>query len=88
MIINDLISHSYRVTVDNKTCVFEKETDPTMLRSPTAGKLLHYVLDDGDHVFSGDTYAEMEVNVTPAGQISFLMDAGLVFTVCLRCGFR
>ncbi|XP_056276127.1 acetyl-CoA carboxylase isoform X3 [Pseudoliparis swirei] len=76
---------SYRVTVDNKTCVFEKETDPTMLRSPTAGKLLHYVLDDGDHVFSGDTYAEMEVmkmvmtlTVQQSGCVRFVKRPGAV----------
>ncbi len=27
---------SYRITVGNKTCVFEKERDPTVLRSPSA----------------------------------------------------
>ncbi|XP_054466487.1 acetyl-CoA carboxylase isoform X1 [Anoplopoma fimbria] len=52
---------SYRITVGNKTCVFEKEKDPTVLRSPTAGKLLQYVVDEGVHVSSGETYAEIEV---------------------------
>ena len=27
----------YRIIVGNKTCVFEKENDPTLLRSPSAG---------------------------------------------------
>lgn len=57
---------SYRITVGNKTCVFEKETDPTVLRSPSAGKLLQYIIEDGDHVCAGETYAEIEVNVLKA----------------------
>ncbi|KAJ8315639.1 LOW QUALITY PROTEIN: hypothetical protein KUTeg_007789 [Tegillarca granosa] len=52
---------SYRITIGNKTCVMQKENDPTILRSPSAGKLLSYVIDDGGHVFAGDVYAEIEV---------------------------
>ncbi|KAF0033826.1 hypothetical protein F2P81_013892 [Scophthalmus maximus] len=52
---------SYRVTVGNKTCVFEKEKDPTVLRSPSAGKLLQYMVEDGGHLGAGETYAEIEV---------------------------
>ncbi|XP_059192405.1 acetyl-CoA carboxylase isoform X2 [Centropristis striata] len=52
---------SYRITVGNKTCVFEKERDPTVLRSPSAGKLLQYMVDDGGHICAGETYAEIEV---------------------------
>ncbi len=55
--------HSYRITVGNKTCVFEKEKDPTVLRSPSAGKLLQYIVENGGHVCAGETYAEIEVNV-------------------------
>jgi biotin carboxyl carrier protein len=32
-----------------------------MHRSPSAGKLLNYVVEDGGHLFSGDVYAEIEV---------------------------
>ncbi|KAL6114247.1 acacb [Pungitius sinensis] len=78
---------SYRVTVSNKTCVFEKETDPTMLRSPTAGKLLHYVVDDGGHVLSGEIYAEIEVmkmvmalTVQQSGCVHFVKRPGAVLT--------
>lgn len=46
--------------------MFEKETDPTVLRSPSAGKLLQYIIEDGDHVCAGETYAEIEVNVLKA----------------------
>ncbi|GAA6102191.1 acetyl-CoA carboxylase 1 isoform X5, partial [Tachysurus ichikawai] len=51
----------YRITIGNKTCVFEKENDPSLLRSPSAGKLIQYTVEDGDHVFSGQCYAEIEV---------------------------
>ena len=62
-----VISHfpslrSYRITIGNKTCVFEKENDPTVLRSPSAGKLMQYTVEDGDHVEAGSSYAEMEVS--------------------------
>ena len=30
-------------------------------RSPSAGKLISYVVEDGGHVFGGDVYAEIEV---------------------------
>ncbi|XP_034608227.1 acetyl-CoA carboxylase 1 isoform X1 [Trachemys scripta elegans] len=51
----------YRITIGNKTCVFEKENDPSLLRSPSAGKLIQYVVEDGGHVFSGQCFAEIEV---------------------------
>ncbi|KAM9292310.1 acetyl-CoA carboxylase 1-like [Gastrophryne carolinensis] len=51
----------YRITIGNKTCVFEKENDPSILRSPSAGKLIQYVVEDGGHVFGGQCYAEIEV---------------------------
>ncbi|GCB65673.1 hypothetical protein scyTo_0007767 [Scyliorhinus torazame] len=51
----------YLITIGNKTCMFEKEKDPTVLRSPSAGKLLQYLVEDGDHVFSRHCYAEIEV---------------------------
>ncbi|XP_053219260.1 acetyl-CoA carboxylase 2 isoform X2 [Podarcis raffonei] len=51
----------YRITIGNKTCDFEKENDPTLLCSPSAGKLLQYTVDDGGHVCVGHSYAEIEV---------------------------
>ncbi|XP_064837408.1 acetyl-CoA carboxylase isoform X3 [Oncorhynchus masou masou] len=51
----------YRITIGNKTCVFEKENDPSLLRSLSAGKLIQYNVEDGGHVFSGQCYAEIEV---------------------------
>ena len=42
--------------------MFEKEKDPTVLRSPSAGKLLQYMVEDGGHICAGHPYAEIEVN--------------------------
>ncbi|XP_027888987.1 acetyl-CoA carboxylase isoform X2 [Xiphophorus couchianus] len=76
---------SYRVTVGNKTCVFEKERDPTVLRSPSAGKLLQFTVEDGDHIFAGEPYAEIEVmkmvmtlTVPQSGCIHFVKRPGAV----------
>lgn len=52
---------SYRVTIGIQTCVFQKENDPTLLRSPSAGKLVQFLIDDGQHVDAGQVYAEIEV---------------------------
>ncbi|CAB1453393.1 unnamed protein product [Pleuronectes platessa] len=79
---------SYRITVGNKTCVFEKEKDPTVLRSPSAGKLLQYMVEDGGHVNAGDVYAEMEVmkmvmtlTVQQSGCIHFVKRPGAVLVL-------
>jgi acetyl-CoA carboxylase/biotin carboxylase 1 len=50
-----------RLMVDAKTCLIEQENDPTQLRSPSPGKLLRFLIDSGDHVNSGESYAEIEV---------------------------
>uniref|UniRef100_A0A2K5QF51 acetyl-CoA carboxylase n=1 Tax=Cebus imitator TaxID=2715852 RepID=A0A2K5QF51_CEBIM len=74
---------SYRITIGNKTCVFEKENDPTVLRSPSAGKLTQYTVEDGGHVEAGSSYAEMEVmkmimtlNVQESGRVKYLKRPG------------
>lgn len=59
-----LLFPRYRITIGNKTCVFEKENDPSILRSPSAGKLIQYVVEDGGHVFAGQCFAEIEVRVS------------------------
>ncbi|KFR12883.1 Acetyl-CoA carboxylase 2, partial [Opisthocomus hoazin] len=81
----------YRITIGNKTCDFEKEKDPTVLRSPSAGKLLQYTVDDGGHVAEGKIFAEIEVmkiimtlTVEEAGRVHYvkrpgaLLEAGCV----------
>ncbi|XP_041352027.1 acetyl-CoA carboxylase-like isoform X1 [Gigantopelta aegis] len=76
---------SYRITIGNKTCVLQKENDPTLLRSPSAGKLLSYLVEEGSHVFAGDVYAEievmkmvMELQVSECGCIHFVKRPGAV----------
>ncbi|XP_063237346.1 acetyl-CoA carboxylase isoform X2 [Bacillus rossius redtenbacheri] len=51
----------YRIVIGNQTCVFEKENDPSQLRAPSAGKLINYLVEDGDFVNEGQAYAEIEV---------------------------
>ncbi|XP_008215451.1 acetyl-CoA carboxylase isoform X2 [Nasonia vitripennis] len=51
----------YRVVIGNQTCVFEKENDPSLLRCPSAGKLINYLVEDGGHVEANQAYAEIEV---------------------------
>ncbi|TSL34519.1 Acetyl-CoA carboxylase [Bagarius yarrelli] len=75
----------YRITIGNKTCVFEKENDPSILRSPSAGKLIQYTVEDGGHVFAGQCYAEIEVmkmvmtlTAVESGCIHYVKRAGAV----------
>ena len=75
----------YRVIIGNKTCVFEKEDDPTLMRAPSAGKLLNYVVEDGSKVFRNHPYAEMEVmkmvmtlTASVSGTITYVKRAGAV----------
>jgi acetyl-CoA carboxylase / biotin carboxylase 1 len=51
----------YRIVIGNQTCIFDKENDPSLLRSPSAGKLINLLIEDGGHVSKGQPYAEIEV---------------------------
>ncbi|XP_077270819.1 acetyl-CoA carboxylase isoform X1 [Temnothorax americanus] len=51
----------YRIIIGNQTCIFEKDNDPSLLRSPSAGKLINFLVEDGGHVGAGQAYAEIEV---------------------------
>lgn len=75
----------YRIVIGNQTVVFEKENDPSLLRSPSAGKLINLLIDDGCHVTKGQPYAEIEVmkmvmalSAQESGSISFVRRAGAV----------
>uniref|UniRef100_A0A8D1NL69 acetyl-CoA carboxylase n=1 Tax=Sus scrofa TaxID=9823 RepID=A0A8D1NL69_PIG len=77
--------NSYRLTIGNKTCVFEKENDPTILRAPSAGKLMQYTVEDGGHVEAGGSFAEIEVmkmimtlNVQESGRVKYVKRPGAV----------
>ncbi|KAJ8868693.1 hypothetical protein PR048_030232 [Dryococelus australis] len=54
----------YRVIIGNQTCVFDKENDPSQLRAPSAGKLISYLVEDGDFLNEGQAYAEIEASTT------------------------
>lgn len=54
-------ANATRLSVDGKTCLLEAENDPTQLRTPSPGKLVKYLVESGDHVITGQPYAEVEV---------------------------
>lgn len=75
----------YRVVIDNRTYVFEKENDPSIVRSPSAGKLLNLLVDEDGHVNRGQPYAEIEVmkmvmqlTAAEAGRLTWCRRAGAV----------
>ncbi|KAJ3200650.1 acetyl-coenzyme-A carboxylase [Entophlyctis luteolus] len=76
------------LTLDGKSCLLEKESDPTQLRSPSPGKLVRYLVEDGSHISSGDAFAEIEVMkmympllATESGMISFIKPSGSALSV-------
>ncbi|XP_058168228.1 acetyl-CoA carboxylase [Anopheles ziemanni] len=75
----------YRIVIGNQTCVFEKENDPSLLRSPSAGKVISLLVDDGAHVSKGQAYVEIEVmkmvmtlKANEAGTVTFVRRPGAV----------
>jgi acetyl-CoA carboxylase / biotin carboxylase 1 len=52
-----------RLMIDSKTCLIEQENDPTQLRSPSPGKLVRFLVDSGDHINAGASFAEIEVRI-------------------------
>ncbi|CAN6604237.1 acetyl-CoA carboxylase [Trichomonascus vanleenenianus] len=50
-----------RISVDSKTCLLEAENDPTQLRTPSPGKLVKFLVEDGESIKAGQPYAEVEV---------------------------
>ena len=49
------------LVVDGSTYSLEKDHDPSQLRSPSPGKLVRYLVENGEHISAGDPYAEIEV---------------------------
>jgi acetyl-CoA carboxylase/biotin carboxylase 1 len=49
------------LTLDSRTINLEKESDPTKMRSPSSGKLVRFLVEDGGRVNAGDQFAEIEV---------------------------
>lgn len=52
---------NYRVTINGKTCILESEADPSTIKSPSPGKLVRFLVEDGAHVQQGCPVAEIEV---------------------------
>lgn len=50
-----------RLVLDGHTCVFTHEYDPTRLVAPMSGKLVRYLVLDGQHVLQNQPFAEVEV---------------------------
>ena len=72
-----------RLSVDSKTCLLEEENDPTQLRTPSPGKLVKFLVDNGAHVKSGQAFAEVEVMkmympllAQEAGLVQFIKQPG------------
>lgn len=75
----------YRIVIGNQTCIFEKDNDPSLLRSPSAGKLVSFLIEDGGHVDAGQAYAEIEVmkmvmtvTASEAGSVFYVKRPGAI----------
>ncbi|KAG1687910.1 Acetyl-CoA carboxylase [Nymphon striatum] len=74
---------TYRIIIGNQTCIFEKQKDPSILRAPSTGKVVQYLVEDGAHIFANETYAEIEVmkmimllHVSESGCIHYVRHPG------------
>lgn len=54
-------SHSIITVINGQTCTIEREQDPTILKSPSSGKLTRYLVENGSLVHKGTNVAEIEV---------------------------
>lgn len=73
----------YRIEIDRKTWVFEKQSDRSELRSPTTGKLVTLLVENGSHLKQNQEYGEIEVmkmimtlRSSEAGTVYFVMKPG------------
>lgn len=65
--------------------MFEKENDPTILRTTSPGKVVRYLIEDGEHVNEGQAFIEVEVmkmvltiNATASGKLQQTKQPGAV----------
>ena len=54
-------AEGYRIVIDNRTVMFDKENDPQILRATSPGKLIKYLVNDGEHVDKDQEYCVIEV---------------------------
>jgi len=78
-------AEGYRVVVGHQTVVFEKENDPSILRATSPGKLIKYLIADGEHVTRDQEYCVIEVmkmamtlNVKESGLIHYSKRPGAI----------
>ncbi|KAI8815908.1 acetyl-CoA carboxylase [Fimicolochytrium jonesii] len=79
--------HATHLELDSKAVILEKENDPTKLRSPSPGKLVRYLVEEGSHLNAGDAFAEIEVMkmympllASESGLVEFVLPAGSVLS--------
>ena len=57
-------AEGYRIVIDNRTVMFEKENDPQILRATSPGKLIKYLVNDGDHVDKEQVFFLHKVHIS------------------------
>ena len=62
-----------RLQIDGLTCLLANETDPTKLLAVSPGKLMRYLVADGDHVSENQPIAEIEVRFWPCDLLACAM---------------
>lgn len=69
--------------IDSKTCLLYKDLDPSLLRSPSCGRLISILVPEGSYVKKDTEYAEIEVMKmvmslvsSGSGKIHFLKSVG------------
>lgn len=77
-----------RLILDGKTCVFPKATDPTQIKSHVNGKLVRYLVKEGDKVSVKSPVAELEamkmyitVYATASGRVHLLKSDGALVEI-------
>lgn len=48
--------------IGSMTCLIEQENDTTQLRSPSPGKPVRFLIENGDRIKAGEAYAELKVH--------------------------
>ncbi len=72
-----------RLNINGTSVSFPQEYDPTRLISDVSGKLVHCLVHDGDHLDSGEPYAEIEamkmlmpLKVKEPGTVKWVLSEG------------
>ncbi len=72
-----------RLSINGTSVSFPQEYDPTRLISDVSGKLVHCLVHDGDHLNSGEPYAEIEamkmvmpLKVKEPGTVKWVLSEG------------